>query len=138
MGIDYGHKKTGIASFRWGIDPCPTPYTTLFESNLKKLVTQILQIIDDECVDIIILGLPTHADGSDSESTKRVRTFQLSLAKETPLPIMHQDEKLTSFEAKERLKDSKLEAGQFKDGYIDQLSASIILEDFIQKVKSIG
>lgn len=127
-----------MATYRWGIDPCPTPYDTVFESNIDRLVKTITTIIENECIDIIILGLPTHADGSDSDSTKRVRFFENKLATQISLPIAHQDEKLSSFEAKERLKESMLEGGQFKEGYIDQLSATIILEDFIQKTKSLG
>lgn len=138
LGIDYGHKKTGLATFRWSIDPCPTPYETIFENRIDKLIPQIMKIIEDEVIEAIILGLPTHADGSDSESTKKVRKFQEKLELHTNLPIFHQDERLTSKEAQRRIDDSHLEPGQFRDGYVDQLAASIILEDFVQKVKSLG
>lgn len=138
MGIDYGHKKTGLATFRWSIDPCPTPYDTIFEPRIDKLIPQIIQIIEDECIDFIILGLPTHADGSDSDSTKKVRKFQEKLELHTQLPIIHQDERLTSKEAQNRIEQSHLEPGQFREGYVDQLAASIILEDFVQKVKNLS
>lgn len=138
LGIDYGQKKTGLATFRWGIDPCPTPYDTIFESQIDKLISQVIQIIEDECVDFVILGLPSHVDGSDSDSTKKVRKFQEKLELQTRLPVLHQDERLTSKEAISRIRQSPLEPGQFSEGYVDKLAASIILEDFVQKVKNLS
>lgn len=132
LGIDYGHKKTGLAIYRWGIDPCPTPYLTIFQSDLHKLLAEILSVISDECIDVIICGLPKHADNSDSQSTIRVKNFSKKLEESCPLPIHFQDEHLSSYEAKQRMQESHLES--FEDGYVDKLAATIILEDFIKSL----
>ena len=84
-------------------------------------------------MEVIVVGLPLHADGKDSEMTKRVRAFAATLAATIPSAELHfQDETLTSFEAQERMKNSPRYGFKVDPKQLDALAAAIILEDFIR------
>jgi putative Holliday junction resolvase len=81
---------------------------------------RLLKIIADEDIVGIVVGLPLFFDGSESDTTRRVRAFADDLATQTDLPIIFQDETLTS-----------VEAAESHPADLDSESARIILEQFI-------
>ena len=80
------------------------------------------------------MGLPLHADGSDSDTTKMVREFANSLASKTDLPIIFVEENLTSSAAQEEI--GRKSISKIKQE-LDSVSAKIILENAIALLKRI-
>ena len=74
--IDYGTKNIGLCVYTEGRDPFPMPFSQIKNTTSDDVLHQLSNIIDDEVVEIIVLGLPKHKDGNDSEMTKLVRQFR--------------------------------------------------------------
>jgi putative Holliday junction resolvase len=107
------------------------PYGKIKYVDDQQLCNEILHIVDDEVVELIIIGLPLFTDGTASEMTKTVKAFAQLLHQKTDLPIILQDETLTTYEAEQRMKNSPRYNFKVDPKQIDALAASIILEDFL-------
>jgi len=134
LAIDYGTKNTGLASFCPGRDPFPTPYGRIIYQNKPQLILEIKKVIDDNSIDLVVLGVPFLLDGKETEMTRRIKNFAVSLAAEIqPTPLETQDETLSSFEAEERMKNSPQYNFKIDLKHLDAVAATIILEDFMKK-----
>jgi len=132
LAIDFGTKVTGLASFCPGRDPFPLIYGKINFVSEEKLIADLQKIVLDEAIDIIVMGLPLFLDGKESLATKRVKTIALKLLEQLKIPLYLQDETLTTFEAEERMKTSARYNFKVDLESIDELSAQIILEDFMR------
>lgn len=130
--IDYGTKNIGLSIFKIGIDPFPMPFSQIKNSGLAYALKEITTIMDDEVVDLVVLGLPLHKDGNDSEMTKKVREFRTFLESKISLDIFFQNEFLTSYEAEDRMKNSARYNFKVDKTQVDSLAASIILEEWLK------
>ena len=130
--IDYGTKNIGFCIFKIGIDPFPMPFSQIKNLTKEKSIQSILNLIDEEFVDVIVIGLPLHKDGNDSEMTKTVREFTSELSNTIDLPIYFQNEYLTSYEAEDRMKNSARYNFKIDKSQVDSLAASIILEEWLK------
>ena len=134
MSIDYGEKRVGIALS----DPLHTisyPLCVINKKNENQLVDEIIKIINDKLVEKIIIGLPLSMSGSYSEQTKKVVVFKDFLIKELSdrnlnIDIDTIDERLSSVSAKNIMIQQGVKTGHNK-GRIDELSASIILQEYL-------
>ena len=134
--IDYGTKNIGLCLYTEGRDPFPLPFSQIKNEGDEKVLKQLNDIIDDEVVEIIVIGLPKHKDGNDSEMTKLIRKFRISMENEFPnLEYFFQDEALSSFEAEDRMKNSPRYNFKIDKTKVDALAASIILEEWLQQDK---
>lgn len=94
-------------------------------------MSHITYHISQEDIKGIILGLPLRTDGTESDTTARVREFATRLAEQTDLPILLFDESLTSFAAEE----DNMAAGRAKNENLDSLAAKIMLENALVQLK---
>lgn len=133
LAIDYGTKFVGLAHKHHGHDPFVLLYGRLKYESDEKLTKEIQTIIEDEFIDIIVIGMPFLADGSDSEMTIRVKNFKNLLADKISIPIYEQDETLSSYEAEEKMKNDPRFNFKVDLTQIDSVAASIILEDFLSR-----
>lgn len=127
-GIDFGLKRTGISiSDELGI--IATPLTTVPS---KELMEFLKNLLSKEDIDAIVLGYPLGLNGTDTDITENVRLLKGALEKEFPLvSVSLFDERMTSKIAQQTLvKTSKKKKRQEK-GLIDQISATIILQDYL-------
>jgi len=131
LSIDYGTKKTGISTYKVGIDPFPLLQDRVNNKTQQDLINSLKDIIEAEFIDILVLGIPYLTDGQESKKTLEVKKFKELLIKELKLPVYEQDETLTTEEAKDRMKNSPKFNFKIDLNLIDSLSASIILEDFL-------
>jgi putative Holliday junction resolvase len=131
LAVDYGTKTTGLAIHAPG-DPYPRPYDTIPYHDDECLIEMIKQIVEDESVSIVVLGMPRFLDGKPSSMTARVEEFSDALQEALdPLPLVEQDEALSSTEARERMRESPRYNFKVDPAKIDELAAAIILEDFL-------
>ncbi len=127
IGIDWGLRRCGIAVSDEGrgfvfVRP------QINVKNQDELIQKILEIISADKVSGIVVGLPLHADGTDSHTTKMVREFTNSLSEKTDLPIIFIEENLTSAVAAEEIGCKSI--SKIKQE-LDSVSAKIILENAI-------
>lgn len=137
LGIDYGSKVVGLATYHWGSDPYPLPFDRLIVKNTKQILGELKNILSNESIDAIVLGLPLFTDGKESKMTAQVREFGQILQTEFPeIELFYQDETLSSYEAQDRMKNSARYDFKVDPKQIDALAASIIIEDFVKANKS--
>lgn len=132
LGIDYGSKVIGLATYKHLTDPFPLMRERIIVENRQQSLREILKIVEDEFIEAIVLGLPFLTDGGESSMTKEVKNFGAELVRMSPsTPLFYQDETLSSFAAQERMKSDPRFNFKVDPKKIDALSAVIIIESFI-------
>jgi len=129
LSIDFGLKRTGLAisdseqNFAFGIDTVPS----------DQLMEELIRLNQSEGLDIIVLGLPSRLDTSDSHITENVRLLKSALEKEFPnIEVVLYDERFTSKMASQAMHMSGATKKQKKQkGLVDKVSATILLQSFI-------
>ena len=137
LSVDYGTKVTGLAICQVDIDPFPQPLDRIIYKNDQQLSLDIQKFVENECADYLLLGVPHYTDGKTSKMTEKVLDFGQLLDSLNPdTPLLFQDETLTTYAAKERMQGSPLYNFKVDPKKIDQVSAAIILEDFLSQLSS--
>ena len=131
IGIDWGMRRCGIAVSDENRDfVFVRPQISVKSGN--ELLEKISDIIAEEKVSGVVIGLPLFSDGSESDTTKMVREFVDGLSKNIDLPIIFVEENLTSAAAQEEIGRKSL--SKIKQE-LDSVSAKIILENAIAILK---
>ena len=133
LAIDYGKKRTGIAVtdtlqiIAGGLDTVET-------MDLEPWLTGYMQ---KEEVETIVVGYPRQMDGDDSENMKRITPFVNRLKKLFPgVNVELYDERFTSVLAHKTMLDSGIGRKARQDkGLVDKISATIILQDYLEYKK---
>ena len=130
LGIDFGEKRVGLAlSDRSNL--IASPFKTINYINKNDLVSQIEKIVIENNIENFVLGLPINMKGEDTAQTKTVRKFKESLSS-LDLPIIYEDERLSSVSAKNSLMLQNIKTGHNKPE-IDKTAAAIILQQYLDK-----
>ena len=133
LALDLGTKTLGLAiSDKLGI--IASPYKVLRYDEVKKLIEELLVIIEAEKVDELVLGLPKNMNNSLGFASERSLNFKSLLEKKCTLPIHLVDERLSTMEA-ENLLISSDTSRQKRKKIIDAYAASIILDTFLKSKK---
>ena len=111
-----------------------SPYETYTRVDLNKDLDYLTSLIKTQEVDEVIIGLPVNMDGSEGERAVATREFAKKLENKSQAKITFVDERLTSVEAEEILKSRNIKWEDRKK-YIDKLSATIILQDYLNTKK---
>jgi len=130
--LDYGEKRIGLALS----DPLKIiayPYKTIINSDINKLKYELKQIITDESIESIVIGLPIGLNGKDTIQTQKVREFRSQIL-DLNVFIYFEDERLSSLAAAKSMRLEKIKTG-FNKGIIDRRAAAIILQQFLDKRK---
>jgi putative Holliday junction resolvase len=130
-GIDYGRKRIGIAicdAARILASPL-TMHEPSGDDDAEA--TFYRRLVRDEEIIGFVVGLPIHADGSDSKMSVEVEKFGGWLAAATGLPVVFQDERFTSIEAAGKLAGHGFSRGR-KKARTDAIAAQILLADWLE------
>ena len=130
IGIDYGTKRIGLS---WGSDDVnvAVPLNPIVNFSSMEKVTEILRkIIVEKSVNVIVIGLPLHMDGTKGKRAIEVENFSKKFLSKLNLPIIFVDELLSTYSAKE-LSSSSKNTKSNKSGKLDSRSATIILQEFL-------
>ena len=106
IAFDFGEKKIGVAVGQTSTNTS-SPLQIIFNKDNNTNWTSISSLLDEWKPDLILLGKPLNMDGSDSEIMKKVDKFYKELKSIYDADIEFVDERLTTFEAREILKDEK-------------------------------
>lgn len=132
LALDYGAKRTGIAYTDEG-QMIASGLKTLATKELFEFLTTYLQ---KNKVEGLVIGYPTHLDGRDTDATPLVRALIEKIKKTFPnLKIMLENEHFTSKMALQALTFSGKKIKQHNKALIDQVSATIILQAYLDKKK---
>lgn len=134
LSIDYGKKRTGLAV----TDPLQIIAGGLGTVETSVLYESIEAYIQREQVERIVIGKPMQPNGQPSENMVRVENFYNRWRKAHPeIPIEYYDERFTSVLAHRAMIDGgvKKKTRRENKGLVDEISATIILQDYLQSRK---
>ena len=134
MGLDFGTHTVGVAISDELLLTARALEIIRRErsTHLRKTFARIKALAAEHGVTAIVVGLPLHMDMRESEMSEKARAFADTLALRTGLPVTLWDERLTSIEAEEILRQNGI---QKEDGktYIDMVAAKVILESYLDR-----
>jgi putative Holliday junction resolvase len=133
LSIDYGRKRTGLAV----TDPLQLIAGGLATVSTSELFDWLQRYIATETVERIVIGEPRQPNGQPSENMARVEQFVNRWRKAVPtVPIEYYDERFTSVLAHQAMLQGGLRKKARQDkGLVDEISATIILEDYLRSRK---
>ena len=133
LSIDYGKKRTGLAVS----DPLQLIAGGLATVATHELYDYLTQYVAREQVERIVIGEPRQPNGQPSENLARVQQFVNRWRKQRPdIPIEYYDERFTSVLAHQAMLDAGLKKKTRQDkALVDEISATIILEDYLRSRK---
>lgn len=126
LGLDIGEKRVGIARVNM-IARLPEPLGALV--NDESFDASLRAIVAEHQPDALVVGLPRNLQGHETAQSDYSRQFSKLHLETLGLPVIFQDETLSSKEAKDRLGTAVV-----KKGDIDAVAAAVILEDYLQTV----
>jgi putative holliday junction resolvase len=130
LGVDYGHVRIGLAvSDRER--KIASPLATYNRGNKERDAEHFRQLIADEEIVEIILGLPVHQDGREGQKAAETRTFGKWLQETTGLPVIYWDERFTTVEAEQILLSAGL-TNKRRRGRRDRVAAQILLQSYLE------
>ena len=131
IAFDYGEKKIGVAVGQTATNTS-SPLQIIFNKENNINWVSISSILDEWKPDLILIGKPLNMDGSESEMMKKINKFYIKLKSIYDADIEFVDERLTTFEAREILKDEKHDN-------VDAHAAKILIDNWfdINKEKNI-
>lgn len=130
MAIDLGKARTGLAVCDKN-EILASPLGTIQEKDDEKLILKILENLTSCKAEMAIIGLPKNMDGSLGESAERAKKFADILREKIDIPINLWDERRTTIAAHNYLNQTNTR-GKKRKSIIDTLSASIILENYLE------
>lgn len=126
LALDVGEKRIGVAAAD-GVVPIARPLGFIEVDGTE--VDKINQYALDEKAGVIVIGYPRNQSGEATAQTKFVEDFKQKLEEKVDLPMVFQDESVTSVIAEERLKQS---GRPYEKGDIDAQAAALILQDYLE------
>lgn len=131
LAIDYGRRRIGLAvSDELGMTALPLP--VMGRKNRRTDVAHLRDIVKQNGVSIILVGLPLHLSGESSEMATEATRFADRIQKELGLPVKLRDERLTSWEAEQMA----AQLGLRKNADIDSVAAAILLREYLDETAS--
>ena len=83
-------------------------------------------------INTVVMGLPLNIDNSESEMSLEIRNFSIKLEKDINIKINFVDEKLTTYEAKQIMKDLNKNEKEIKKNN-HGLAAKLIVDSFLRE-----
>lgn len=133
--LDVGERRIGIAvsdvtqTLARPLGVLPT--TGIDGDAVDRAASEVARLAaEDDGLSSLVIGLPRHLDGTPSQMTPRVEAFAARLHARTALPVVLQDERLTSREAESRLAIREKD-WRVRKKRLDAAAAALILQEYL-------
>ncbi|MBQ2772918.1 MAG: Holliday junction resolvase RuvX [Clostridia bacterium] len=134
LGIDFGEARTGLAVSD-ASRMLASGIGNIKGGGLERSVEAIAEVVQTERISGIVLGLPVNMNGTEGPRAARIRQFAAMLEERMPdVPVALMDERMTTMAASRFLNETNTR-GQRRKGVIDTLSAEIILQNALDKLR---
>jgi len=134
LGIDYGTKRVGVAVCDRD-QKFSSPLYNYQRQGVQPDTRFFRNVVEEYRPVGMVIGLPIHLSGDESEKSREARRFAIWLAECTGLPFCFQDERFSSFQAEQLMAAAELTKKQRKDR-IDKLAAQILLQSYLERRSS--
>ena len=133
MGLDLGTKTIGVA-ISDGMRYSATPLETIKRTKFTADAIRLDELIEQNAIVAIILGLPLNMDGSEGPRVQSTRAFARSLAQRITLPIAFWDERLSTSAVTRMMIEADLRRDRRAE-VVDKLAASYILQGALDRLR---
>ena len=128
LAIDYGRKRIGLAlSDELGVTA--QPLATIQRTNRRDVTRRLREICAKHAVAQIIVGNPLHLTGEAGEMATEAASFATRLSKELGIETELVDERLTTWEARQTMTETK---SRRKGEPMDAIAAAVLLRDYLE------
>lgn len=133
IAFDFGKRRIGVAVGQQ-VTSSASPLGAIANGENGPDWQQVAAVVREWRPDRLIVGMPTHADGSPSSMTEVVEAFIAQLGR-FELPVESVDERYTSVEAKALLKSQRAAGlrGRISKETVDSVAATVIAERWLKK-----
>lgn len=134
MGLDVGDKTIGVALS----DPMfllAQAKETIKRKKASLDIQRLLEIIDENDVNLIVVGLPKNMNNTIGPQSMKVMSFVDLLKKQTDVEIVYEDERMTTIQSESVLIDMKVRRENRKQ-HIDKIAATFILQTYLDRRKN--
>jgi putative Holliday junction resolvase len=136
LGFDLGEKTIGLALSDTSRSVA-TPMETLPRGKFSNDAVKIEKIITEHGVGGLIVGLPLNMDGTDGPSAQSARAFARNFAARSTLPIVMQDERLSTAAVTRALIDADASRKR-RSEVVDKMAAAYILQGALDRLRNMG
>lgn len=133
MGVDFGDKRTGLAISNDG-QTIASGVTQISVGGMQKTAEAVAKIAEERGAVGLVVGLPVNMDGSHGPRARHAEKFAGILANLVTVPVAMLDERMTTMAASRYLNETDTR-GKKRKSVIDTLSAEIILQNALDKLK---
>lgn len=136
MGLDIGHKRTGIAL---SDESCTisSPLTVLPMQNRKEFFSELAKLVEENAVAEVVVGLPLNQWGEEGNDAEKMQKIIALLRERLSVPVIEWDERFTTVQAERSLLEADLSRKRRKE-VIDKIAAAILLQSFLDSRKFQG
>lgn len=131
LGLDYGQKRIGLAISDLS-NTIATTYKVLI--NNKSLMDNLKEIVQNEKITHVVIGLPLHMNGDKGDKALLAEALGDEIKNFLNVEILYEDERLTTVSAQRILIAGDVRRDKRK-GKIDALAATFILQKYLDKQK---
>ena len=129
MGIDYGEARIGVALSDL-LKMLASPYDTYYVKHTNEDEQYFLDLIKQENVDTLVVGLPYNMKGEEQEIATKSKDFANDLATKSGCKLVLVDERMSSVVAEDILKQ-KFKDWRDRKKNLDKFAAMVILQDYL-------
>ena len=134
LGLDLGEKTIGLALSDTSRSVA-TPMETLPRGKFSNDAVKIEKIIAEHNVGGLIVGLPLNMDGTDGPSAQSARAFARNFAGRSVIPIVMQDERLSTAAVTRTLIDADASRKR-RSEVVDKMAAAYILQGALDRLRN--
>jgi putative Holliday junction resolvase len=133
LGLDVGERRVGIAIS----DPTGTvarPLQALVRGSREEDFAAIAALVVEHDVGLVVVGRPLSLDGTEGPQARRVARYAEALAARLPVRLVSWDERFTTVEAEEILRQSRSKRDMRRArtaGELDAVAAAVILQGYL-------
>ncbi|WP_157455170.1 Holliday junction resolvase RuvX [Carnobacterium maltaromaticum] len=132
MGLDVGSRTVGIAisdPFGWTAQGIETIRINEDEENFG--ISRVMELVQEYEVSKFVVGLPKNMDNSIGPRAEASMRYAELLKKQIDLPVIFQDERLTTVQAERMLIEQANTSREKRKKVIDKVAAVMILQNYL-------
>jgi putative Holliday junction resolvase len=132
LAVDFGERRIGLAVSE---GPLAVPLAIVQHESRVEDIERIVAIALEREVDAVVVGLPLLPSGDEGDQARRCRRFGEALARRIDVPVLYQDETLTTGAAREAARElvSAQRSSSRGRQHVDDLAAARILQTYLDE-----
>jgi putative Holliday junction resolvase len=133
LALDVGERRVGVAIS----DPTGAlarPLQVLERGSREKDFATIADLVAEHDVGLVVVGMPFSLDGTEGPQARRIASYAEGMADHLPIEVILWDERFTTAEAEEILRQSRSEKKRRRarsSGELDAIAAAVILQSYL-------